>query len=514
MTSRFVGLIATATVLVAVSVTWVACRGDRLPPDDALAVDRPPRISPDYAGTTIPQNIAPLNFAVGEPGQRFWIHIDAAAGEPIVIASRSPRIAIPADRWRVLLQASRGKDLSVEVWVEQDRQWQRYQPIVVHVADHDIDAYLAYRLIEPVHNKWREIAVHQRDLTTYRESVVLDGMSFATGCVNCHSFVGNDPGRMLIGTRSPQLGNATLLAGDGEVKKIGARFGYTAWHPSGRLAVYSLNRVWQFFHEAGSEVRDVIDLDSALACWHFERGDARLIPGAADKSRLETYPAWTPDGRYLYFCSAPMLWTDQKTVPPPRYAEVQYDLMRIPYDIDTDQWGEPEVVLASKDTGLSILLPRISPDGRFLLFCMSRYGCFPVFQPSSDLYLMDLNAGDYRRLEINSDRSESWHSWSSNSRWIAFSSKRHDGLFTRCYLSFVDETGIVHKPFLIPQRDPAFYDSLLKTVSVPELLTGPIPVTGAPLTQAIHGPPSIAVDGVTGASPQVGHGEPWQPTIE
>jgi hypothetical protein len=152
MTSRLVGPIAIAAVLVAVGATWVAYRAGQRPPDNALTVDRPPRISPDYAGITIPPNIAPLNFAVGEPGQRFWIRIDAVAGEPIVIASPSPRVAIPADRWRVLLQASRGRDLSVEVWVEQDRQWRRYQPIVVHVADHDIDAYLAYRLIEPVHH--------------------------------------------------------------------------------------------------------------------------------------------------------------------------------------------------------------------------------------------------------------------------------------------------------------------------------------------------------------------------
>lgn len=514
MASRLVGLIAIAALLVAVGVTFVAYRADRLPPDHAPTVDRRPRISPDCEGITIPPNLAPLNFSIGEPGQRFFVRLDAAVGEPIAIASRVPQVVIPAERWRGLLQANRGRDLTLEIWVQRDRQWERYQPIVVHVADHDIDAYLVYRMLEPVHHKWREIAVHQRDLTTYRETVVLDGMSFGAGCVNCHSFVGNDPGRMLIGTRSPRFGAATLLASDGEVKKIGARFGYTAWHPSGRMAVYSLNRVWQFFHEAGSEVRDVIDLDSALACYHVERGDSRLIPGAADKARLETYPAWTPDGRYLYFCSAPMLWTDQKTIPPPRYAEVRYDLMRIPYDIGTDRWGEPETVLASKETGLSILLPRISPDGRFLLFCMCRYGCFPVYQPSSDLYLMDLEQGDYRRLEINSDRSESWHSWSSNSRWIAFSSKRRDGVFTRCYLSYVDEAGSVHKPFLVPQRDPVFYDSLLKTVSVPELLTGPVPITGGPLIRAIHASPDIAVDGVTGASPPAGRGEPWQPGIE
>ena len=120
----------------------------------------------------------------------------------------------------------------------------------------------------------------------------------------------------------------------------------------------------------------------------------------------------------------------------------------------TGQWGHAETVLSAEQTGLSILLPRVSPDGRFLLFCMCRYGCFPVYQPSSDLYMMDLATGRYSRLAINSEYSESWHSWSSNSRWIAFSSKRQGGLFTRTYLSYVDDDGTAYKPFVLPQRDP------------------------------------------------------------
>ena len=69
---------------------------------------------------------------------------------------------------------------------------------------------------------------------------------------------------------------------------------------------------------------------------------------------------------------------------------VKYDLVRISYDIGQDKWGEPETVLSSKDTGLSIAMPRVSPDGRWLLFCMCEYGYFPTWQQSSDLYIMDL----------------------------------------------------------------------------------------------------------------------------
>jgi hypothetical protein len=124
---------------------------------------------------------------------------------------------------------------------------------------------------------------------------------------------------------------------------------------------------------------------------------------------------------------------------------------------------------------------------------------------------MDLNTGQYRKPAINSEYSESWHSWSSNSRWIAFSSKRQGGALTRTYLSYVDETGQAHKPFVLPQKDPAYYDSLLETYSVPELIKGSIKVNKSLLARAARSEPSEIVDiPLTGATPQVGPSEPWQ----
>lgn len=507
-------ILAAIAITVSVGGAWITWRFQPPSVDDASAVPRWPRLRPDYSGIIVPPNIAPLNFSIREEGTRFLVRVASEAGAPLEIVSRSPKISIPAGRWQALLNVNRGQDLRFDIYVEQGNQWRRYRTIVNRIAEQEIDAYLAYRLIHPVHNKWREVAVYQRDLTTFRESVVLDGTSFGTGCVNCHSFANNDPGRMLIGVRSEEFGHGAILVNEGQVKKIGTKFGYTAWHPSGRLAVYSINRVWQFFHAAGAEVRDVMDVDAGLAYYLIGAENVKIVPRAADKKRLETYPAWSPDGRYLYYCSAPILWKSGDPVPPPQYAEVKYDLMRISYDPAADRWGDPELVLSSQQTGLSILQPRISPDGRFLLFCMCRYGAFPVYQPSSDLYLMDLRSGDYRKLEVNSEFSESWHSWSSNSRWIAFSSKSRGGLFTRCYLSFVDETGKAHKPFILPQRDPEIYDSLLKTISVPELITGPVPVTAEVLSQAVVSEKAITVDAISGASKPAGRGEPWQPTRE
>lgn len=484
-----------------------------------MAVARLPRMDPDYSGIVLPPNIAPLNFSIREPGRSFLVRIHSEAAEPIEIASRSPTIAVPLRRWHSLVGVSRGKDLQLDVYVENDGQWQQYLPIVNHVAEEEIDGYLAFRLVGLVHIQYGDVAIHQRNLANFEERPVLDGKPLRRACVNCHTFANNDPNRMFVGFRSrwlaeSRIGRGTLLVDHGKVEKLDVRLGYTAWHPSGRMAAYSINNLEQLFHIAGPEVRDVIDTGGALAYYRLETRRSKIVPGAPGHQRLETYPAWSPDGRYLYYSSAPALWTpgkrDPRAEPPDCYAEVKYDLRRIRYDIDADEWGEPETVLSAEKTGLSILVPRISPDGKFLLVCMCRYGSFPAYQPSSDLYMMDLAGGTWKKAEqVNSEFSESWHSWSSNSRWIAFSSKRRGGTFTRCYLSYVDETGRTHKPFVVPQSDPELYHSLIKTISVPELLTGPVPTSAAALARAARSETTIHVDAPSGAG-EVDGAKPWR----
>lgn len=476
---------------------------------DASRLGRPPRLRPDCGGLVIPPNIAPLNFSICETGQRFHVEIQAGQEESIRITSRSPQIEIPPRRWRSLLAANRGKDFSIDVYTEIDGRWQKFQSVVSHIAQQDIDSHLVFRVTGPIHSDWGSMGIYQRDLGSFRESAVLEGTKFGSGCVNCHSFNSNSPDTFCVGVRSQPFGSGVLVVHDGEITKLGTKFGYTAWHPNGQIAVFSINKVRQFFHTAGAEVRDVIDLDAALGYYLIGSETAQLVPRAADKQQLESYPAWSPDGRYLYYCSAPILWPDRDTTPPRNFADVKYDLMRISYDAASDTWGEPERVLAAEETGLSILEPRISPDGKFLLFCMCQYGCFPIYQPTSDLYMMNLETGSYTRLEINSPLAEAWHSWSSNSRWIAFSSRRQGGVFTRCFLSYVDQSGRAHKPFVVPQRDPTCYDWLLKSISVPELITGPISVRATQMARAARTKDPLAVDAVSGASTLAETSEPW-----
>ena len=145
-----------------------------------------------------------------------------------------------------------------------------------------------------------------------------------------------------------------------------------------------------------------------------------------------------------------------------------------------------EPVLLAKDTGLSITEPRVSPDGRWLLFCMSEYGEFPVFQPSSDLYLMDLKTRQLHPAGRSTARAASrGTAGPATAAGSCLPASGVDGVFARLYFSYVDEQGRAHKPVLLPQKDPTFYDRFLKTYNAPELARTPVPATERALVEAI-----------------------------
>ena len=479
-------LVAALAALAAVAWAWPG----GAPPPEALAaaaaVDREPHLAPDYAGVTFPPNIAPMNFAVGEPGEDYFVRLKGAAAETLEVRSRTPSIVFPPRAWRRFLAANRGP-VQAEVYVRAPGgRWQRFRTVTSTVADEPIDAYLVYRLMKPLYNNYVNVGIYQRCLESFEEREVLRNTRFDRGCVNCHTFGRGDPSRMVLHTRGPH-GPAMLLVEDGRVTKVDTRTAfnpgpaaYSSWHPGGRLLAFSVNQLSLFFHTVG-ETRDVFDAGSNLGVYLVDSNTVTTAPGLSQPDRNETWPAWSADGKYLYFCSAPKL-------PKERFREVRYDLVRLRYDAAAGTWGEAETVLAARDTGLSILEPRPSPDGRWLLFCMCDYGNFPIYQASSDLYLMDLATGKFRRLACNSGRCESYHSWASGSRWIVFSSKRADGVFARPYFAYIDQHGEAAKPFVLPQEDPTFYDSCIRTYNAPELTVAPVPVSPRELGRVLCEP--------------------------
>jgi len=459
-------------------------------------INRLPHIFPDYTETVIPPNIAPLNFIIKEKAERYLIKIASANGNPVEISAKDSKIIIPINRWKELLSQNRGQQLRIEIYVEDtNKAWHKFKNINNQIAYEKIDGYIAYRLIHPSYNLWKKLGIYQRNLENYDESPILLNRATHGSCMNCHSFCNNDPNRMLLHLRKGPA-SGTLISTPGNVVKVNTSTAfnqagaYPSWHPNGKLIAMSVNKLSLFYHSVG-EPRDVLDHESDLILYSIESNMVTTCPDISDPERMETFPCWSPNGEYLYFCSTPKLesyFAMKDGVEDLLYNNIRYDLMRIRYFPENRAWGKLETVLSSAETGLSITEPRVSPDGHYLLFTMSEYGNFPIYLKSSDIYMLDLKTGKYYKPDVNSDKTDSFHSWSSNSRWFVFSSKRIDSYFTRFFFSYVDKNGKAYKPFLLPQEDPEFYNSFLYAYNVPELIKGPVTVSPQELIKTAYDP--------------------------
>lgn len=472
----------------------------------AAAADRAPVFKPDYASITIPPNIGPLNFVIEESGACFFTRIAGKKGEPITVFSKHADVRIPPGPWRRLLLKNQGDTLSVDVCVRQSGgSWLGFKTVKNAVSGDRTDPYIMYRTLSVLYIYSRDLCLYQRDLQTNSESEMLNALNFFPGCCNCHTFSGNDPSKAFFHIRTQDFGNSALVVTNGTVGKIPTKFGYTSWHPSGKLIVYSVNKVDQCFHAAWKDPRDAFDFNSGLKVYRVDKHKIVTVPQIYQETALETWPCWSADGTCLYFSSAPLTWSDFKTNPPENLEKTRYSLMRVPYNENSDSWGTVDTVLSANTTGKSITQPRVSPDGRFIVFCMHPYGPSPYLQPGSDLYIMDIATRHYEPLAVNSEWSESWHSWSSNSRWLAFTSKRNGGIMGRIYLAHIDGNGKAAKPFILPQTDPRFYDSFVKVYNIPEFAIARFTVPQQALVSAIRSYEHLDVDvpAVTGATPRV-----------
>lgn len=445
-----------------------------------------PDIYPDYADVTVPPNIAPLHFVVDEEADAYAARISGPGGE----WTTDEREVTPSlRRWRDMLAAAKGKALDVEIFVEHGGRWTRRRPFKIHVAEEPIDPYLSYRLVSPSYVTYRDLTLNQRDLTCFDESVIYCNMMNTdvghAQCINCHSCQNRNPARMQFHVREDRAG--TVIVCDGRKAKVNLKTDslvsggvYPAWHPTEKLIAYSVNRTGQTFHTRDLQKIEVQDTQSDLILYDVERNEVTRVKGGADE--WEVFPWWSPDGKYLYYASARLARNGAEEDPTGetirRYKEVKYGLFRRSFDAVSRRVGPPEPVFDAAARGKSATLPRISPDGRFLMFTLGAFGVFHVWHKDSDLYLMDLGTRRVRPMaEINSGDAESYHSWSGNGRWVVFSSRRGDGNYTRPFIAYVDEDGRGRKPFELPQDEPGTHRRLMRSYNVPEFMSGPVEVS-------------------------------------
>jgi len=453
----------------------------------AIESNRVAAIFPEYYDLTIPPNIAPLNFIIKESGSKFRVEISGETGKPIVISQGSAKIKIPLNDWHKLLAANTGKALNVDIWAFADEKWSKFKRIEHQISTDTIDPVLVYRLVYATYLKWNKMGIYQRDLTNFEETPIIENNSIDGGCVNCHTFSKNNPSKMAMHFRIIHPG--TMIWNNGKLTKTNTKTDetmsagiYPAWHPDGIHIAFSTGKISPHLTTRSNKPVDVADKASGLFVYNTEK-NTTTTSTQISTSRRESMPEWSADGNYLYFTSAPPAIKGELE----SLLHSRYSLMRIPFDSKNESWGNVEEVLNADTIGMSISMPAASPDGKFMVCAMTDFGYFTIFHKNSDLYLIDLSTHAYKKMELNSNTAESHSSWSLNSRWLVFSSKRIDGVMTRPYISYIDSNGVAHNPFVLPQEDPELYDLLQANYNRPDLVTGKVELSPIEIRDIVDG---------------------------
>ena len=463
-------------------ICCMACTGTTKEPVADVTLDELPSIFPDYADVTIPPHIAPLRFRLSEPGDEAIAVLSCGNEKMITAASTDGQFLFPEKEWNKLLDKAIGKDIDVKVYRREKNEWQSYPTFLWHVSADPIDEYLVYRLIEPGYELWNKMGIYQRHITDYEQTPIIENSLTNHNCMNCHSFCMQNPEKMLFHMRETY--SCTLLIDGDKVEKLNTKTDqtlsplvYPSWHPSGKYVAFSVNKTKQAFHMNDRNRVEVFDSASDVVVYDTQKHEIVTSPLLSSEGAFETFPTFSPDGNTLYFCSA------KARTMPKEYDQVRYDLCSVSFDPATRRFGTVvDTLYKASEIDKSVSFPRVSPDGKYLLYTLSGYGNFSIWHKDADLYMIDLSTLQSYPLEAaNSDDVESYHSWSSDSRWIVFSSRRMDGLYTRPFIAYIDGKGQACKPFLLPQKDTDFYFRFMKSYNIPEFITGEVKRQGRAL---------------------------------
>lgn len=276
---------------------------------------------------------------------------------------RGPEFDIPLKDWRALTVSG---DIEATVIAKRDGVWKAFKPFMIHVSADRIDPWLTYRLIEPGYETWNEMGIYQRCLEDFTEVPVITNSSTGQNCMNCHSFASRSADNMMFHMRATNGG--TYILQGGKVEKV------------------------------NTKCPEVISAG--------------------------VYPQWHPSARYIAFSVNDIMQVFHST-DPNRVEVYDGDSDVVVYDVGNHRISSCQQL---KQENVLETFPTFSPDGRKLMYSDAEYGCFSIWHKEADLHILDLATGEDRAMdEINSPEPESYQSWSSDSRWIVFMSRRLDG---------------------------------------------------------------------------------------
>ncbi len=432
-----------------------------------------PFIYPDYINVTIPQNIAPLNFMMRDSSEKMKVNIHGT--KMSIKVNGSNKINIPQKQWKKLL-SEENQRLQIIVTTLKNGKWTQFNPFFWDVKSDKVDPFITYRLIEPGYEVWNKLQIVERNTESFEERVIADNNLMEGSCMNCHISGGKDKTISMFHIRGKHGG--TILNRNGQLRKINIRSEnmvspaiYGNIHPSGNFAVFSTNIVIPEFHTYKSEKMEVYDAKSDLVVLDFNTNEIYTQPFLSDTSAYESFPVFSADGQWIYFCSAPYIPL------PDSIKALKYNICKVSFNAQTKTIGNKvDTLWNAKQMKGSVSHLKTSPNGKYLLYTVADYGTFPIWHREADLQMINLQTGDIDNLEmVNDTCSDSYHSWSSNSRWFVFASKRDDGIYGKPYFCYVNSNGKTSKPFVLPQSDPEIYDNTLKSFNIPELFKYKIP---------------------------------------
>lgn len=428
-----------------------------------------PPVFPDYIGVTIPAGTAPLNFNLDEEYDKVFARVSDSKGN--IVKAKGKYAAFNEKKWHRLTEANMGDTLTITVAGHKDGKWEQFQNFLVFVSKYPLNDYgMTYRKFAPGYETYSKIGIYQRDIHSFKETPIIEGNLVPGQCVGCHTANATSPEQFLFHMRGKH--GATVMQLEGKRKWLNTKTDktisnavYSYWHPSGDYVAHSNNHIHQLFWTGNNErYIEVYDDASDVIVQNVRTDEYSLSPLLMTED-FETYPAFSRDGKTLYYCSAP------KTDVPAHVEDVHYNLCSIDFDPETGTIGEKvDTLIHAYAESKSVTFPRPSYDGKWLLYSYSDFGCFPINHKEADLWLLNLEDGSTHPLDkANSSYDESFHNWSSDSHWILFASRRGDSVYSCIYIAEIDENGNASKPFLLPQKNPyAFYHNTLFTFNVPD----------------------------------------------
>jgi hypothetical protein len=456
-------------------------------PYDALTITYPPD------GAVFPPNLCEPRVDWEDPINDVWeISVGLVGEEP-----RSREITCERSWWfpRRLWEELKGDAGDRKLWIQvkgtrreaathgsSAAPVQASQPVHFCFSRYRCDDYVIYRLVGVPFSIQRAPNTFTRDIRSFSVRPFLLGRE--QYCFNCHTFSSKTGTEGKVSYQCRYLGLdpqplRTYFAIYDLERQQGWRVElpfqvqmttFVSWSPDGTKLALSANQYIVAAQPVTLETQLAGENTSDLAIYDLSRREAWLLPGADRPDRLEIYPRWTPDGEAIVFCSSSI----------GRHpAFVPFDLAIIPFN--DGKGGAARLVPGASANGRSNYYPRFSPDGRWLSFCQCDGG--DLIRPSSDIFLMPATLEDEpHMLESNVPfAADSWHSWSSNSRWLVFASKRDDGIYARLYFTEIDEEGHASAAVRLPLREDT-----LTSFNIPEFVAAQPSVSERQLFEAIR----------------------------